>query len=136
MTSIFQRIVRLVVEFSVLSAFALSGWQLGNSPIARAVFAIAVVALPSLIWFTVAAPGDPSGTRGILSVAGRIRFLLEFTICATSAALMWMIWSRAASETLMTALLIYYAVTWERVAWLLKPVRKQGEFHANPHATD
>lgn len=81
-----------------------------------------VVMLLAGIWITVRVPGDVSIPVPILvPTSGRTRLLLELAITAVAAYGIWTTLSRAAGETLLTVVGLHYAVTWERVRWLIQP---------------
>jgi mannose-6-phosphate isomerase-like protein (cupin superfamily) len=113
-------VIRFVLELAVLAGFAIWGWYVGSGGILGAVLALLFVALAAAVWAIFRVPNDPGGGRPVVAVPGWARLLLELAIFALSAYGIWTSWSRAAAETLLTALALHYAVTWERTRWLLR----------------
>ncbi len=91
----------------------------------------AVVALFSVaaIWIVCRVPGDVGLPVPLtIPISGRVRLLIEFVITGIAAYGLWTTASRAAGETLLTLVGIHYAVTWDRVRWLLTtPSRANGK---------
>ena len=82
--------------------------------------AIVVMALAAAVWIAFRVPGDVGLPFPFtVAVSGRVRFLIELAITAIAAYGLWTTASRAAGETLLTVVGIHYAVTWDRVRWLL-----------------
>ncbi len=81
-----------------------------------------VVALATLgAWLLIATPGDPVGSRFVVwLVPGPVRILGEITFFCVAAAVIWKAGSRAAAESLLTVAALHYALTWERIRWLLR----------------
>jgi hypothetical protein len=73
-----------------------------------------------LLWGIFGTSGD--GTRGdpVIETPGQIRLALELALFGLAAYGYWIVWSRAAAETLLTAAVLHYLVTWERNWWLLR----------------
>jgi hypothetical protein len=112
--------IRFVLELVVFSGFAIWGWHLGSGGYAGTLLAVGLSAIAATVWTVFRVPGDPSGGRPIISVAGWLRLGLELAIFGFSAYGIWTSWSRAAAETMMTAVALHYAVTWERSWWMLR----------------
>ena len=71
-------------------------------------------------WGVAGTPGDPARGRSPIAVAGTLRILIECTLVGLATVCLWTAWSRAAAETMLTAFVLNYALTWERIAWLMR----------------
>ena len=107
--------IRFLLELVMLAGVAMLGWEL-----AGVLGAIALAIGAMALWGIFGAEGD--GTRGdpVVNTPGPIRLLLELVLFGLGAAGIWLVWSRAASETFLTISVLHYAITWERQWWLLR----------------
>jgi hypothetical protein len=99
----------------MLAGVAMLGWEL-----AGVVGAIALATGAMALWGIFGTEGD--GTRGdpVVRTPGPVRLLLELVLFGLGAVGIWLVWSRAASETFLTVSVLHYAITWERQWWLLR----------------
>jgi hypothetical protein len=112
--------IRFGLELALAAGFALWGWHVGDGGLSGFLAATLLFIAFWAIWGIFGTPGDPSRGRAIVEIPGWTRLLLEAGLIGLCAYGVWTSWSRAASETLLTALALHYAVTWERSRWLLR----------------
>ncbi len=93
----------------------MAGWHLVGWP-----GAVLGVAVSMALWGVFGTPGDGSRGDPVVKTPGRIRLLLEIALFAIAAYGIWVVWSRAASETFLTVSILHYAITWERQWWLVR----------------
>lgn len=112
---------RFLLELGILAALAYWGWQLGGRDLAGVGLAALFVAAAATAWGIFAVPDDPSRSRRApVPVPGALRLVLELGLIGLAAYGVWAAGSRAAGETLLTAAGLHYALTWDRIAWLLR----------------
>jgi hypothetical protein len=111
--------VRFGLEVFGLVGFGFLGWWLGNAGIAGGILAGACVVLAGAVWGIFRVLHDPPGkTEQPVIVPGKVRLTIELGFFAIAAVGLWIGASRAASETLMTAVVLLYGITWDRQRWL------------------
>lgn len=108
-----------LLELAMFAALGVWGWHLGDGGAVGALLAALFVIVAVLVWALCRAPGDLPHGRSRLPVPGSVRIAIEWAILALAVYGIWTAWSRAAGETLLTAGVIHYALTWERLRWLL-----------------
>lgn len=114
-------IVRAVLVLAILGGVGLGGWSLAGGGVAGGALAALCVLAAAIVWLGLATPGDPGGWgHGWIAVSGPIRLLIEAIVIGIAATAIWLVISRAASETLLTAVGVVYLITWDRIAWLLR----------------
>ena len=75
----------------------------------------------AILWLSVYSPADPETTRfGVFPVPGRARLLLEILLIIAGGSALWMVWSRAAGETFLTAAFIDFVVRYPRLIALYR----------------
>src|SRR5688572_23191338 len=111
--------IRFLLELVMLAGVAMLGWELAGliGAIALAIGALA-------LWGVFGTEGD--GARGdpVIATPGPFRLLLELVLFGVGAVGLWLVWSRAASETFLTVSVIHYLITWERQWWLIRGRRQ------------
>ncbi len=105
---------------------AVWGWHAGGGGFAGGLLAAIFVVVAGGAWGLCRAPGDLPQGRSRFPVPGPIRLLIEFTVLGLAVYGVWTAGSRAAGETLLTAGVIHYGLTWERIRWLLGSARRRG----------
>lgn len=112
--------LRFVLEIAALFALGYWGWT-QHAGIWRFVWAIGLVALAAVIWGTFAVPDDPSRSgKAPVPVPGILRLIIEFIIFAAG------VWALYASGLPIWGLilgiltLIHYALSYDRIIWLMK----------------
>ena len=109
------------IEIFGLAGFGRWGWSLGNGGVPGAVAATGLMVVAAAVWGVFRVPNDPPGKRHPpVRVPGWLRLLIELSFYALAATGLWLGGWRAASETLMTAVVIIYLVMWDRQRWLLR----------------
>ncbi len=113
---------RFLLELFGLAGFAVWGWSIGGGGgIAGGLLAALFVVAAAAVWGVFRVKHDPPGkTDHPVIVPGWVRLAIELAFFALAAAGWWLGGSRAASETLMTAVVVLYVVTWDRQRWLLR----------------
>jgi len=113
--------VRFGLEIFGWTAFALWGWEIAGGGFPGALLAVVLVGVSAAAWSIFHVPNDPPGKLNPpVQVSGPARLLLELTFFALAATGLWLSGYRAAAETLMTAVVVLYVVTWDRQRWLVQ----------------
>jgi hypothetical protein len=111
--------VRFGLELFGLVGFGYLGWWLGNGGMVGSALAGACVVAAAAAWGIFRVRHDPPGkTNQPVVVSGKVRLTIELGFFAAAAFGLWMGANRAASETLMTAVVLLYGITWDRQRWL------------------
>ncbi len=112
--------VRYLLLVAIASGLGWGVWRLVSSGAAAPAAGFAVAFATLIIWLGLMTPGDPAqGRFGRIAVPGVARLAGELVVLGLAALAIWKAGSRAAAETLLTVAGLHYALTWERVAWLL-----------------
>lgn len=110
---------RALFELGLLAAAAWSIWHLTEGgTVGLLLTGVAVIAL-LVVWAVPGVPGDPVRGKPIVRVPGATRLVIECAAIFLVAFATWVAGSRAASETLLTAAVIQFALTWNRCTWLV-----------------
>lgn len=113
--------VRFLLELFGLAGFGYWGWSIGGGGVAGGLLAALFVVAAAAVWGVFRVKHDPPGkTDHPVIVHGWLRLAIELGFFALAAAGWWLGGSRAASETLMTAVVVLYVVTWDRQRWLVR----------------
>jgi len=112
--------IRFALELALLAALAYWGWHLGGGDLAGLILAVALPIVAAALWAVFRTPRDTREARPIVPIPGAVRLALEFALIGLAAYGLWTSGSRAAAETLLTVFALHYAVTWPRVAWLIR----------------
>ena len=113
-------VVRFILELAALAGMAMWGWQQGQGT-SRYVFALGVPIVAASLWATFAVPHDPSRSGSApVPIRGILRLLIEgaFFVFATWA--LYAIGKGTLSGVFAAMVLAHYAVSYDRVAWLLR----------------
>jgi len=116
-------IFAFLLEAAMFICIGVWGWHLGNGGFFGGVLAAFFVVIAAGVWGPCRAPGDLPRGESRVPVSGPVRLLIEFTVLGLAVYGIWAAGSRAAGETLLTAGVIHYALTWERIRWLLRAGR-------------
>ena len=112
---------RLLLELAALGAVGFYGWKLTDGPL-RIVAAIGLPLIVAVLWGTFAVPDDPSRSGNApVPIPGALRLGLELAIFGFAT---WTLYStRAVSWSLVLGglVLLHYALSYDRIAWLLEP---------------
>ena len=112
--------LRFLLELAALGGFGFFAWQAGSGPW-RVVLAVAAVIAAMTLWAVFAVPGDPSRSGGApVPVPGAVRLALELAILL-GGAWAWHAGGQTLAGAAIAALvLLHYALSFERIAWLLR----------------
>ena len=112
--------LRFILEIAALFALGYWGWT-QHEGVWRFVWSIGLIVLAAVIWGTFAVPDDPSRSGNApVPVPGFVRLAIELILFAAGT------WAFiAAGQPLWGAALgilavIHYALSYDRVIWLLK----------------
>ena len=112
---------RFLLECFGWIGFGVWGWHLGGGDILGSILATVFVIASAAVWGVFRARHDPPGkTDQPVVVPGQVRLTIELVFFALAAYGLWVGWNRAASETLMTAVVLLYGITWDRQRWLVR----------------
>ncbi len=110
--------VRFLLEMSALAALSYWAW----SEFDGIVMFVLIVALPvtaGATWGIFAVPNDPSRSGSApVPVSGKIRLLIEVTLFVLATVALANTTLTMLAYLLPAAVLIHYAVSWDRVVWL------------------
>lgn len=113
--------VRFLLELFGLAGFAWWGWALGGGGLAGGALAAVLVIAAAAVWGIFRVRDDPPGkTDHPVIVPGPARLAIELGFFGLASAGWWLGGSRAAAETLLTAVVVLYVVTWDRQRWLVR----------------
>ena len=116
--------VRLILELVALFAFGYWGWNASDG-IMRYVLAIGLPILAAAAWGTFAVIDDPSRSGNApVPVSGAIRLVLELVFFALAAYALYSVGSENWALAFAAIVLVHYAVSYDRIAWLLKQTGK------------
>jgi len=112
---------RILLELFGLVGFGAWGWSIGDGGLWGGILAAVLVVVAAVAWGVFRVRHDPPGkTNHPVIVPGPVRLAIELAFFALAAAGLWLGGSRAASETLMSCVVVLYVVTWDRQRWLLR----------------
>ncbi|MEV5836796.1 YrdB family protein [Nocardia sp. NPDC052112] len=111
-------VVRLFLELTAISSFAVCGWRAFDSPW-RAVLVVVLPLAAATIWGTFAVPGDPSRSgKAPVAVDGWVRLLVEIVVLFGGAAAFWLAGLPRWALAFTAVLVVYHAVGYDRITWL------------------
>ena len=109
---------RFVLEMAALAALGIGAYALSPG-ILGWVLAVAVPLAAAVVWGRFNVPGDKSRSgEAPVVVAGRTRLLIELAFFAVAALLLSLVSVRAA-VILAVAAIAHYALSMDRIRWLL-----------------
>ena len=113
-------VFRLVLELGALVALGAWGWHLGEG-VLRYLLAAAIPAVAAVLWGTFAVPDDPSRSgKAPVPVSGMLRLALEIGIFALATWSLFDVGAVLWAWILGIAVLVHYAISYDRFGWLLK----------------
>ena len=112
---------RFLLELIAFGTIGWAGWRIGDGGITGGVFAAIALLIAAAVWGTISVPDDPTrNPTPVVAVPGWLRLGIEFLIFGLAAWSLWVLVSRAASETFLTALGIATLVGWDRTWWIIR----------------
>lgn len=112
--------LRFVLEVVALSAVGYWGWTFTASAL-RYLLAVGVPVLAATLWATLRVPDEPPGAGPVpIPVPGWVRLLLELALFAFAAWGLFMAGVTALAWIFSAVVLVHYAVSYDRVGWLLR----------------
>jgi Protein of unknown function (DUF2568) len=109
---------RFLLELIGLIALGVGAWSLASGPGAVLV-SIAIPLVAAVAWGTFRVPGDASASGGApVPVPGVVRLLIELDVFGAAVFLLWFA-SPTASMVLGAAVVVHYALSVDRIRWLL-----------------
>lgn len=111
---------RFLLEIVALLALAFWGWT-QHTGVLRILLAAGTPALAAVLWGTFRVPGDASASgRAPVAVPGWLRLLLELAMFAAAVWGLRDAGATTAAAVLGLAVVIHYALSYDRVLWLLR----------------
>ena len=115
--------VRLLLEIAALVALGYWGFE-QHSGIWRFLFGLGLPLLAAVAWGTLAVPGDGSRSgKAPVPVSGAVRLLLELSFFGSAALALYDAAQPFLALILAGVALVHYALSYDRVAWLLRQPR-------------
>jgi hypothetical protein len=112
--------LRFLLEIAALVAIGYWGWS-QNDGLLRFVLVIGAPLIAAILWGTFAVPDDPSRSgKAPVPVPGIVRLVLELAIFAFAAWALYDTGNVVLSLILATVVVIHYALSYDRIAWLLR----------------
>src|SRR5688500_5567094 len=108
-------VLRFFLELVMIVGVGMLGWEL-----AGIVGAIGLAIAAMALWGVFGTAGDSARGEPVVNTPGPIRLLLELALFGLGAIGIWLVWSRAASETFLTVSALHHVITWERLWWLIR----------------
>jgi len=115
--------LRFALELAALAGMGFWGWQQGSGAMSY-VLASGVPVLAASVWGTFAVRGDPSRSGAApVPVSGWVRLVIEVLFFACGVWAYYAAGKAAVSAVLAATLLVHHAISYDRIAWLLKKTR-------------
>lgn len=112
--------VRFLLEIAALVAIGYWGWSQDDG-LLRFVLAIGLPVLAAVLWVTFAVPDDPSRSgKAPVPVPGIIRLALELAFFGFAVWALYDVGLTTLSLILAIAVVVHYAVSYDRIVWLLR----------------
>jgi hypothetical protein len=110
---------RFMLEVAALLGMGYWGWVQGGGAL-RFTLVLGIPLLAAVLWGTFAVPDDPSRSgRAPVPVPGLIRLVVELVIFGTATWMLYTTGAEALAAVLGTAVVIHYAISYDRIRWLL-----------------
>ena len=116
--------VRFVLELAALAAFIHWGWTQHDGAL-RVALAFGLPLLAATIWGVFRVPGDPHPEPPV-TVSGPVRLLIEAAFFGAAVLLLLAADATTAALVLGVAVLVHYAVSYDRVLRFLRGAVGEG----------
>ena len=111
---------RFILELVALVAMSFWGWT-QHDGLARYALALMVPLLAATIWGIFNVPGDHSRSGdALVAVPGMVRLAIEAVIFGFAVWALFATGAVTQGRCLAAALVIHYALSWDRNLWLLR----------------
>ncbi len=111
---------RFLLELLALGSMGYWGWT-QHDGVVRWLWMIGLPVVAAVLWGTFAVPNDPSRSgQAPIPTPGMIRLGLELLIFAAAVILLRVSQQPVVSNVLAVMVLIHYALSYDRIIWLLK----------------
>lgn len=111
--------VRFLLEISSLAVIAVWGWNRSGSW-ERYIFTIGLPVIAAVIWGVFAVANDPSRSgKAPIPVSGIVRLGIEFLLFGFAIWALYNMELNWLSLSFGAAVLVHYAVSYDRIFWLL-----------------
>ncbi|MFE3187535.1 YrdB family protein [Nocardia sp. NPDC059240] len=111
--------VRFLLELTAVVSFGILGWRAFDTPWRFLLVVILPIAIAA-IWGTFAVPGDPSRNgEATVAVPGAVRLVVEVLVLGGGALSLWGAGLSTAALISVIVLVIYQALAYDRITWLL-----------------
>ena len=113
---------RLLLQVAALLGLAYGARELAPAGPVRYAAVLLLPVLAAVAWGLCGTPGDAAGRPGRPPVPtpGALRLLLEVVVLFGGAVLLFLAGQPLWASALTVALVAYHAVSWDRIAWLLR----------------
>jgi hypothetical protein len=112
--------IRFLLEMSALIAVGLWGWE-ETEGWHRFLLGFGLPVLLMAIWGTFAVPNDPSRSGSApVRTPGLIRLLIELSFFAVGSLALYDMQMISLSWVFTTIVVVHYAVSYDRILWLLR----------------
>jgi len=112
--------LRFLLELSAMIAMGYWGWTQHEGP-SRWLWMIGIPVIAAILWGTFAVPDDPSRSgHAPIPTPGAVRLLLELLFFAIGTMALIASQRLSAGIVLATLTLFHYAISYDRIIWLLK----------------
>lgn len=112
--------LRFILELCGLGAMAYWGWT-QHTGILQVLLGFGLPIFFAILWGAFAVPNDPSRSgKTVIAVRGAVRLVLEIAFFGLAIVLLFSAGSTLAAVLLAVFVMIHYALSWDRLQWLLK----------------
>jgi hypothetical protein len=109
--------VRFLLELSILASLGYWGWT-EHDGIWRFLWGLGLPLAAAAAWGTFRVPNDPGPAP--MAVPGFVHLLLELALFGAAVALLFAAGRSVTAAVLGVLMALHYAVSYDRVAWLLR----------------